>query len=413
MKISLNEHVFTIEDEYTIVKALTMWLQYDLNNRMKYAEELFKFVTVHLCSNKLMLANKIIDTGNIDLDKIIKDININISVRVSIHNNADTLDLLNMYGNQHNFNNIQCNTHSLYKVSTDGIYDIQNNNALIKHEFGSVSNVIYTKSNNLYILCCSIGKMFKYNKHTNSITNCQYPSDYLCNERHPPTINEMCDGNLITIGGAYIDTEVDTDKVMIYNTSTDTWSAGPTLPYVVTNHATVVDNNNIYVISGCSSYGCNTNVIRYKYDVWESMASLEYGIQRHIAVKYGNIIYAISGRYYDDDDDDDDDDDMEDNDNDDDDDDDDMEDNDNDDDDDDDISNIESYNIQTNQWNTIQTDVFNGISKDDTVYDNNTHLFYKYKNRNIYCISLDNYTSKLKYSNIGLVNNITTKFILM
>ena len=121
------------------------------------------------------------------------------------------------------------------------------------------------------------------------------------------------------------------------------------------------------------------------------MASLEYGIQRHIAVKYGNIIYAISYRYDDDDDDDDD----------------------NDDDDDDDISNIESYNIQTNQWNTIKTDVFNGISKDDTVYDNNTHLFYKYKNRNIYCISLDNYTSKLKYSNIGLVNIITTKFILM
>ena len=175
MKISLNEHVFTIEDAYTIVKALTMWLQYDLNNRMKYAEELFKFVTVHLCSNKLMLANKFIDTGNIDLDKIIKDININISVRVSIHNNADTLDLLNMYGNQHNFNNVQCNIHSLYKVCPDGIYDIQNNNALIKHEFGSVSNVIYTKSNNLYILCSSIGKMFKYNKHTNIITNCHYP----------------------------------------------------------------------------------------------------------------------------------------------------------------------------------------------------------------------------------------------
>ena len=32
----------------------------------------------------------------------------------------------------------------------------------------------------------------------------------------------MCDGNLITIGGAYIDTECKTDKVMIYNTSTDT-----------------------------------------------------------------------------------------------------------------------------------------------------------------------------------------------
>ena len=221
MKISLNEHVFTIEDEYSIVKALTMWLQYDLNIRMKYAEELFKFINIHLCSNKVMLANKIIDTGNIDQDKIIKDININISVRDSIHNNADTLDLLNMYGHQTTFNNIQYCEYSLYKVSTDSIYDIKNDNALIKHDFGSVSNVIYTKSNNLYILCCIIGKMFKYNKYTNTITNCHYPNDYLCNETYPPTINEMCDGNLITIGGVYIGTKCRTDKVMIYNTSTD------------------------------------------------------------------------------------------------------------------------------------------------------------------------------------------------
>ena len=343
---------------------MTIWLQYDLNDRMKYAEELFKFINLNLCSNELMISNKDIDTGNMDLDNIIKDININISVRNCINNNPETLDLLNKYGNQPNFNNIQCNTHSLYKVCPDGIYDIQNNNALIKHDFGTVTNVIYTKSNNLYILCCSIGKMFKYNKHTNTITNCQYPNDYLCNEEFPPTINEMCDGNLITIGGTYIDTEVDTDKVMSYNTSTDTWSSGPTLPYIVCNHATVLDNNDIYVISG-SSDDFITNVIRYKGDVWESMAPLEYGRQRHIAVKSGNLIYAIGdtngGNT---------------------------------------VTNIESYNIHTNQWDTINTDVFNDITKDNTVYDSNARLFYMYKDDNIYCISLDNYTSTLKYSNI-------------
>ena len=219
--------------------------------------------------------------------------------------------------------------------------------------------------------------MFKYNKHTNIITKCNYPSDYLFNVLHPPTINEMCDGNLITIGGMYIDTSISTDKVLIYNTSKDTWSAGPTLPYVVCNHATVVDNRDIYVISGFSITNI-TNVIRYKDNVWETIAHLEYNRCRHIAVKSGNLIYDIAGdtndnRY----------------------------------------PNIDSYNIHTNQWNTITTDVFNGISKDNTVYDNNTCLFYMYEDSNIYCISLDNYTKILKYSNIKIYHDYTYKFILM
>ena len=377
LKISLTERLFTIEDEYSIVKALKMWLQYDLNNRMVYAEELFKLINVNLCSNKLMLLNKNIETGNIDLDKILKDININISLRDVINNNADTLDLLNKYGNQTNFTNIQYSIHSLYEVCTDGMYDIQNNNALIKHDFGSISNVIYTKTNNLYILCCSIGKMFKYNKHTNIITNCDYPNDYVFIELHPPTINEMCDGNLITIGGEYIDNNIITDKVMIYNTSTDEWSAGPTLPYMVGNHATVIDNSDIYVLSGYSTEQI-TKVIRYKDDVWESMAPLELGRHRHIAVKSGNIMYAIGGKNGGK-----------------------L------------VTNIESYNIHTNQWNTINTNIFNGITKDNTVYDNNECLFYKYEDSNIYCISLDNYTKILKYSNIKHIDIITSKFILI
>ena len=49
LKISLTERLFTIEDEYSIVKALTMWLQYDLNNRMEYSEEIFKLVNLNLC----------------------------------------------------------------------------------------------------------------------------------------------------------------------------------------------------------------------------------------------------------------------------------------------------------------------------------------------------------------------------
>ena len=377
LKISLTERLFTIEDEYSIVKALTMWLQYDLNNRMEYSEEIFKLVNLNLCSNKLMLANKIIETGNIDLDQILKDININISAIYSVHNNPDTLDLLKIYSYQLTFNNIRYSEYSLYKVSTAGIYDIKNNNALIKYDFESVNNVIYTKSNDLYILCCIIGKMFKYNKNTNIITKCDYPNDYLFNEHFPPTINEMCDGNLITIGCTYI-TKVDTDKVMIYNTSTYEWSAGPTLPYVISNHAIIVDTNDIYVISGYSINSCITKVMRYKDGVWKSMAPLENGRQRHIAVKYGNNIYAVGGKLGNK-----------------------L------------IRNIESYNIHTNQWHTINTDVFNDITKINTVYNNNDCLFYQYENSNIYCISLDNYTQILKYSNIKYIDTKISKFILM
>ena len=137
--------------------------------------------------------------------------------------------------------------------------------------------------------------MFKYNKHTNTITNCNYPSDCVFNENYLPTINEMCDGNLITIGGAYIDNNIITDKVMIYNTRTDEWSEGPTLPYVVCNNATFIDNNEIYVISGFSSDGCITKVIRYKDDVWESVAPLEYHRQR---VHYRSLYSKLHSKLY-------------------------------------------------------------------------------------------------------------------
>ena len=72
--------------------------------------------------------------------------------------------------------------------------------------------------------------MFKYNKHTNIITDCHYSNDYVFNEKYPPTINKIFDGNLITIGGEYFDTKVDTDKLMIYNTSNDEWPAGKKFP---------------------------------------------------------------------------------------------------------------------------------------------------------------------------------------
>ena len=118
--------------------------------------------------------------------------------------------------------------------------------------------------------------------------------------------------------------------------------------------------------------------MRYKDGVWKSMAPLENGRQRHIAVKYDNNIYAVGGKLGNK-----------------------L------------IRNIESYNIHTNQWHTINTDVFNDITKINTVYNNNDCLFYQYENSNIYCISLDNYTHILKYSNIKYIDTKISKFILM
>ena len=344
---------------------------------MVYAHELFKLITVNVCNNKLMICNTHVDTGNSDLDDIINNININISLRDCINNNPETLNLLSLYSNQVNFNNIQYNVHSSYKICPNGIYDIQNNNALINYNFGSVNNVIYTKYNNLYILCCSIGKMFKYNKITNSITNCHYPKDYLFNTEFLPTINEMCNGNLITIGGGYINSSNCIDKVMIYNTSKDKWAAGPTLPYVAVNHATVIDNTDIYVISGYSE-DCIGKVIRYRDDVWEYVASLEYDREKHIAFKFGNIIYAISGNTYRKQ-----------------------------------VPYIECYTILTGQWHTIKTDFFNGIDDLKTVYDNYARLFYMYDDNNIYCISLDNFTKTLAYSNIKPFDYTSSCLIMM
>ena len=42
----------------------------------------------------------------------------------------------------------------------------------------------------MYILYCTIGKLFKYNKLTNIITNCNYIKDYLFNTKYPPSINK-------------------------------------------------------------------------------------------------------------------------------------------------------------------------------------------------------------------------------
>ena len=67
------------------------------------------------------------------------------------------------------------------------------------------------------------------------------------------------DGNIYLIGGVLLGDEANcfpTDRVDIYDTATNTWSVGPSLPERTDAHLSVVLGNRIYVIGGCTEPLC-------------------------------------------------------------------------------------------------------------------------------------------------------------
>ena len=353
LKLLLSEHLFTKEDEYSIVKALTMWLQYDFNTRMEYSRELFKYITIDMCSDKVMHLNRNTDTGNEDLNSIL----LSIDTQILVRNHAKT--------------------NSLYKICRVGIYDIQNNIALLEYDFGVVTNVIYTTSDKLYVLNCSEGNMCVYDKYGCTVTKCAYPDVYLFHPEHPPTINERGNGDLITIGGRHLNSERSSDVVMIYNTVMDEWSTGRRLPYSIANHATVIDDTGIYVIGGYNEKFC-TKVICFKHGVWEELAYIEYDRQRHLAITCDDIIFCIGGGN-----------------------------------DDHNFPYIERYDPITDQWHIIKTDVFEGMTVDNTVYSSKECVLYTIKGGDVYSTSLNTYSKTLKFSSIYEFNIMTSIFFRM
>ena len=207
--------------------------------------------------------------------------------------------------------------------------------------------------------------MLKYNTTTSEVTTCNYPDDYLFQDYVSPTVTETIEGHLITIGGCLL-TDISSTEVKMYNISTDTWSNRTSLPYGVHLHATVVVEDDIYVIGGDTDIydiGDCTRVIRYRNDEWKTVSSLLHMRFEHFAILRDNCIYVYGGAYFYSD------------------------------------SKPECYNINTDVWSyiNITTDIFDGVRLSNSVYDK--QIAYTRCNKNIYSISLVDYTKTLLYNN--------------
>ena len=364
----LKQRSFHSLNEYYFVQGIVLWLTYDLDSRFDNAKSLFSLINCRVCDKNMMLDNKLINTGNCKLDLIIQQLHINISVL----NDKSTLELMNYY----KLNSIDSfsipyyeesttNTKkqlSLYNVANDGIYDINNNNRIFQYHFGDDKKVIYINSN-LLIINFTKGKMLRCNTMTNDVTHCSYPHNYLFVSGWAPTVNVTIDGDLITIGG-YSNDRSFSCKVNIYNINTDSWSEGKSLPYGVRSHATVVVDEDIYVICGYTD-GCVINkVIRYRGEEWNTLAPLLPARGRHVALVRDNCIYVYGGNGG---------------------------------------FKPDCYNIITNVWTSLNTDICNDVRLYNSVY--NEGVIYMYSNNNIYSIFLDINDRILLYSDGNISND--------
>ena len=366
LQVFLKQRAFHSSNEYYFIKGIVLWLTYDLDSIFYTAKSLFSLINCRVCDTNIMLDIKLINTGNCKLDLIIQQLHINISVL----NDKSTLELLNYY-KLNSIDSFRITSYeesttitkkqlSLYKVANDGIYDINNNNRIFQYNFGDGNKVIYINSH-LLIINFSKGKMLRFNTITNDINNCSYPRDYLFGGGGAPTVNVTVDGDLITIGGfrnwSY------SCKVNIYNINTDSWSEGKSVPYGVYAHATVVVDEDIYVIGGYTGRGGANKVIRYRGGEWSALAPLLHKRRFHVALVRDNCIY-VYGSY------------------------------------DGGVLKPECYNITTNVRTSLNTDIFNDVKSYNSVYDES--VIYMYSNNNIYSICLDNNDKTLLYSDVNI-----------
>ena len=364
----LKQRTFHSLNEYYIVKGIVLWLQYDLDSRLDNAKSLFSLINCRLFNKNIMLDNKLINTGNCKLDLIIQQLHINISVL----NDKSTLALLNYYkltsinsfsipSYEESTKNTKKNI-SLYKVARYGIYDISNNHRIFQYNFGDGNKVIYINSY-LLIINFTEGSMLRFNTITNDVTRCSYPHHYVFRSGYCPTVNVTIDGDLITIGGIPNDGGYSC-KVNIYNINTDSWSERKSLPYGVYDHADVVVDEDIYVIGGVTGGVRVTNkVIRYRGGEWHTLAPLLHERHLHSALVRGNCIYVYGGSQYS-------------------------------------VRKPECYNITTDVWTSLNTNIFNNVTLSTSVYDES--IIYMNYNNNIYSICLDNNDRTLLYSGVNI-----------
>ena len=217
------------------------------------------------------------------------------------------------------------------------------------------------------------GKMLRFNAITNDVTRCSYPHNYLFVLPYVPTFNETIEGDLITIGG-YNYNKCISCEVKIYNINTDSWSEGKYLPYGVDYHTTVVVDEDIYVIGGTTTKDrVSKSVIRYRGGEWNTLAPLLFEGQDYLALLRDNCIYVYGGFGI--------------------------------------LSMVrkpQCYNITTNVWTILHTDVlvwltFIDVRLSNSVY--NESEIYVCSDRDIYSICLKNKYRTLLYSDITDIYN--------
>ena len=354
MQELLKLREFMAKNEYYIIQAIIMWIQFNLDERVGDAELLFSNIDCKSCSKNLILENKNINTGNLILNGIIHKLYLKISI-----NSDMTIHLLKFYKID-TFNScikmedesVKVDTgslFSLYKVDKDGIYTINGNKKILTCDFGNITRVIYIRN---YLFCIDFrsGNMTKFDTSTNEVTNCAFPFNYTFSDNYySPTINETSDGNLLAVGGL--------NKCKLYNIKKGNWTDFKALPHNVQRHATVIDGQDIYVIGG---EGTN-KLLRYRDGEWLEMQPLSNAHNLNCAFVYDKHIY-VYGR--------------------------------------DTIPKV--YDISADQWTTIDTNVFNSINSYDSIYSEYERLFYMKFREKIYSISLETDCKTLLYENVNV-----------
>ena len=352
----ISNREMSVRNEYVIVKCVVMWVLYDVEDRLRHATSLFELVDCGMCSKSMMLENRSINTHVPLLDKLVQQLHI----KISILNDNCTKGLIKQYGvDRINTievpGSIKSSSKSLCHVSKDGIYNTATKERLVQYNFGEVDNLIYTTKELLFIFSFSESKMYKYNIVTNEVDLCSYPTDSYFGSSS--SVNETSDSRLVVIGGYSINWELCSNEVRYYDVTNDSWSKGQSLPYDVSDHATVIDGDDMYVIGGVNS----NKTIRYRDCAWQTLSPLINNRHTHIAVLNNNCIYIFGGNRHD----------------------------------------IEYYNMSTDQWSVIDIEVYKSTKSYNSVININECLLYTHEDDNVYSISLDSKSKLLLYTNIS------------
>lgn len=356
-----------IDDEYYLVRAILMWVQYDIGDRLRYAESLLSNVNCSLCSKMLMLNHKYIDTTN----KVLESLIIKIHLQISILNDNDTAELIDIYNlNQVDTFRIPMNKETMDVLINKRMYGVamqcnlerDHVDVLVKYAC-RYDQILYTSKDMILFVSFNQNNMIKYDVKNKVLINCCNPPLNDCN--YPPTINEISGDRIVAIGGLCNDPntsiERSSDKVWYYDIAKDCWTEQASLPHAVWMHSTVVVGNDIYVTGGIVNDETSNKALKYNNGTWTYIAQLNGSRRSHICVSYNNCIYVYGGHNR---------------------------------------TDSEWYDLATGDWSTYDTDLYNEITC-DTAAIYGGKIYASDITGRLYAINLDTMTKVLIYRNVG------------